>query len=71
MDFLGCLNDESFGPTVQGCRGDFDFTIMFEKIFFALIPTAVFIAVCLPRAVYLTRRPTIVGGAIFRNIKSV
>ncbi|KAI0376568.1 P-loop containing nucleoside triphosphate hydrolase protein [Hypomontagnella monticulosa] len=71
MDFRGCLNDDSFGPTVQGCRGDFDFTITFEMIFFALIPTAVFIAVCLPRAVYLARRPTIVGGTIFRNIKSV
>ncbi|KAI1780252.1 P-loop containing nucleoside triphosphate hydrolase protein [Hypoxylon cercidicola] len=70
MDFSGCLNDESFGPTVQGCRGDFDFTIMFEKIFFALIPSAVFIALCLPRVVYLTRKPAIVGGAFLQYIKA-
>lgn len=71
MEFSGCLNDESFGPTVQGCRGDFDFTLMFEKIFLALIPSAVFIAVCLPRVVYLTRKPAFVGGAFLRYIKSV
>ncbi|XXG97918.1 hypothetical protein Hte_004234 [Hypoxylon texense] len=70
MDFSGCLNDESFGPTVQGCRGDFDFTLMFEKIFFALIPSAVFIAICLPRVVYLVRKPAFVGGAFLRYIKS-
>lgn len=71
MDFSGCLNDESIGPTVQGCRGDFDFTIKFEKIFLDLIPTVVFIAICLPRIVVLARRPAIVGGAALRRAKSV
>ncbi|KAI0142611.1 ABC transporter type 1, transmembrane domain-containing protein [Hypoxylon sp. NC0597] len=71
MDFSGCLNDKAFGPTVQGCRGNFDFTIMFEKIFFALIPTAVFIAFSLPRVVLLVRRPVVVGGAFLRNLKLV
>ncbi|KAI0845220.1 P-loop containing nucleoside triphosphate hydrolase protein [Daldinia vernicosa] len=37
MDFSGCVNDELFGPTVRGCRGDFDFTIVFENVFFSLI----------------------------------
>jgi len=71
MDFSGCLNDESIGPTVQGCRGNFDFTIKFEKIFLDLIPTVVFIAICLPRIVILARRPAIVGGAALRRAKSV
>ncbi|KAI0843264.1 P-loop containing nucleoside triphosphate hydrolase protein [Hypoxylon sp. FL0890] len=71
MDFLGCLNDKAFGPTVQGCRGDFDFTIVFEKIFFTLIPTAVFIAFCLPRVVLLAHRPVIVGGGLLRSLKSI
>ncbi|KAI2615181.1 P-loop containing nucleoside triphosphate hydrolase protein [Hypoxylon sp. NC1633] len=70
MNFSGCLDDESFGPAVQGCRGDFDFTIKFEKIFFALIPTAVFIALSLPRVVLLARRPAIVDGALLRSVKS-
>lgn len=62
MEFSGCINDESLGPTVEGCRGGFDFTIKFEKIFFMLIPTTVFIAICLPRLLYLIRRPVIVDG---------
>ncbi|KAI8957592.1 P-loop containing nucleoside triphosphate hydrolase protein [Daldinia sp. FL1419] len=70
MDFSGCLNDESFGPTVQGCRSNFDFTIAFEKIFFALIPTAIFIAICLPRVMYLVRHPVIVDGNLLRGIKA-
>lgn len=71
MDFSGCLNDESIGPAVQGCRGDFDFTIKFEKIFFDLLPTAIFLATCLPRIVYLARRPAIVGGVFLRYAKLV
>lgn len=40
MDFSGCLNDGEnvLDPVVKGCRGDFDFTIQFETIFFSLIP---------------------------------
>lgn len=40
MDFSGCLNDSAdvFDPVVKGCRGNFDFTIQFETIFFSLIP---------------------------------
>lgn len=71
MDFSGCLNDDSIGPTVQGCRGDFDFTVKFEKIFLDLIPTVVFIAICLPRIVYLARKPGIVGGPALRRAKLV
>ncbi|KAI1382741.1 P-loop containing nucleoside triphosphate hydrolase protein [Hypoxylon trugodes] len=71
MDFSGCLNDNAFGPAVQGCRGDFDFTIIFEKIFFTIIPAAVFIAICLPQIVYLSRKPEITGGALLRSIKCV
>jgi len=72
MDFSSCPNDDLFGPAVEGCRGDFDFTIKFEKIFFALIPTSVFIAVSLTRVLFLaTRRKPIVEGALFRYLKLV
>lgn len=71
MDFSGCLNDEAFGPAVEGCRGDFDFTIKFESIFLSMIPAAIFIAVSLPRIVYLGRRPVIVGGSLLRIAKLV
>lgn len=71
MDFSGCLNDESLGPAVEGCRGDFDFTIKFEKIFLSMIPASIFIAASLPRIVHLKRQPTIVGGALLRIAKLV
>ncbi|KXX77725.1 Canalicular multispecific organic anion transporter 1 [Madurella mycetomatis] len=71
MDFSGCLDDESFGPTVRGCRGDFDFTIKFERIFFSLIPAPVFIALALARIVHLTRKPIIVSGRLLRVSKLV
>ncbi len=71
MDFAGCLDDESFGPAVRGCRDDFDFTIKFEKIFFALIPAPIFIALFLSRIVYLARKPAIVGGVFLRTAKLV
>ncbi|KAM7204723.1 canalicular multispecific organic anion transporter 1 [Naviculisporaceae sp. PSN 640] len=69
MDFSGCLNDEALGPAVEGCRGDFDFTIKFETIFLSMIPAAVFIAVSLPRIVHLKRQPNIIGGDVLRWAK--
>ncbi|KAF4629796.1 hypothetical protein G7Y89_g8347 [Cudoniella acicularis] len=69
MDFSGCLDDDSFGPAVHGCRDDFDFTIKFEKIFFSLIPASVFIALALTRTVFLLGRPEIVRGPILRGTK--
>ena len=71
MDFAGCLDDESFGPAVRGCRDDFDFTLKFEKIFFALIPASIFIALSLSRIVYLARKPAIVSGVLLRTAKLV
>ncbi|KAL2191494.1 hypothetical protein L209DRAFT_673580 [Thermothelomyces heterothallicus CBS 203.75] len=69
MDFSGCPDDASFGPAVRGCRGDFDFTIKFEKIFFSTIPPPVFVAFSLARIVYLARKPATVGGALLRTAK--
>ncbi|WYZ35872.1 hypothetical protein EsH8_X_000519 [Colletotrichum jinshuiense] len=64
-----CLNDDSLGPIVQGCRDDFDFTLRFERIFLAIIPAAVFIALSLPRIAYLSRKPRIVGAKSVQTIK--
>ncbi|KAK1590443.1 ABC transporter [Colletotrichum navitas] len=64
-----CLNDDSFGPVVRGCRDDFDFTVRFESIFLSIIPAAVFTAVSLPRIAYLSRRPRIVSAKSIETIK--
>ncbi|SPN96674.1 related to multidrug resistance protein [Cephalotrichum gorgonifer] len=69
MDPGPCLNDHSLGPSVSGCRDDFDFTLAFERIFFAILPGSLFIAACLARLAYLLPRPGIVSGAAFKYTK--
>ncbi|KAK2008949.1 ABC transporter [Colletotrichum eremochloae] len=64
-----CLNDNALGPAVQGCRGDFDFTLRFEAIFLTIIPASVFAALSLPRIAYLSRKPRIVGAKTVQTIK--
>lgn len=71
MELLRCVNDVSFGPAVEGCRGNFDFTLKFEKIILSILPSAIFIALSVPRGIYLVRRPIIVGGTTFRFTKIV
>jgi hypothetical protein len=71
MDFTGCLNDDAFGPSVLGCRGDFDFTLQFEKIFLSIIPSSIFVALALTRTAILVRKPTIVKGTAFKYTKLV
>ncbi|KAF4436891.1 ABC transporter [Fusarium austroafricanum] len=64
MAMSGCANDNSFGPVVKGCRGDFDFTLRFQRIIFDIVPAAIFIVIALIRVVYLAFKPRIVGGKI-------
>ena len=33
--------DDSFGPTVTNCRGDFDFTLLFEQSIMSIGPSAI------------------------------
>ncbi|KAI2628674.1 ABC multidrug transporter [Hypoxylon sp. NC1633] len=62
-------NDQSLGPGILGCRGDFDFTIRFEQLSFSLVPSAIFIVSSLWRISLLTRRPIIVGAPLLRLAK--
>ncbi|KAH6659515.1 ABC transporter [Truncatella angustata] len=51
--------DRSFGPrTEPGCRS-FDFTLLFEDLFFACLPAALFIALSPWNFVKLLRRPAL------------
>ncbi|KAI1078911.1 ATPase-like protein [Whalleya microplaca] len=67
--FSSCIGDDNFGPTVRGCRDDFDFTIKFENIILVLLPNALFIVICILRIIYLLHREHIVQGVLLRNIK--
>lgn len=70
MSLQDC-NDDSFGPTVQGCRGNFDFTKTFERIFFCIIPSALFLLSVGGRVYYLGRQPRIIKGTLFQLFKLV
>ncbi|KAI0407428.1 P-loop containing nucleoside triphosphate hydrolase protein [Xylaria palmicola] len=49
--------DGSFGPVVEnGCRGGFDFTVQFEELVLAILPTAIFLLFSPFRALALFRR---------------
>jgi hypothetical protein len=71
MDLSGCPGDSSFGPVILGCRGSFDFTLQFEKIFFSIIPLCIFIAASLARCIQLTRGPVVARGPVLRYTKMV
>ncbi|KAF5660407.1 major facilitator family transporter-associated [Fusarium heterosporum] len=51
--------DGLFGPSVwtEGCRGGFDFTLSFQESILNIIPSALFLVIAGPRAVYLLRSP--------------
>jgi hypothetical protein len=66
-----CVNDGSFGPAVQGCRGDFDFTQKFEQVVLSLIPTAVFLLLFCALVYRLAGRPRLVSGPYFQCTKMV
>lgn len=59
---MTCENDDTLGPVVRGCRGDFDFTILFEQTFFVLIPACLFIPLSLGSIAKLHRRPVVVSA---------
>ncbi|GAW18308.1 hypothetical protein ANO14919_077830 [Xylariales sp. No.14919] len=49
--------DESLGPAIgKDCRGGFDFTVQFEELVLAILPTAIFLLLAPFRALALLRR---------------
>lgn len=64
MDFADCISDKSFGPSVNGCRNGFDFTLKFELLFFATVPSAIFLILAVPRITSLYLQPII---AVWRS----
>ncbi|CAK7267892.1 hypothetical protein SEPCBS57363_002820 [Sporothrix epigloea] len=71
MDFSGCHDDDAFGPAVRGCRGDFDFTIRFEQLVLAIIPSSVFMPLVLARLLVLWQKPNLVAGRILLAAKLI
>lgn len=57
-----CQNDNTFGPFVQGCRDEFDFTLLFEETVFSIVPSACFLTLSAYRIWRMQGKPTSVGG---------
>jgi hypothetical protein len=66
-----CRNDLTFGPIVEGCRNDFDFTLLFEQIFFAIVPTSMFLVLAVLRISLLSSKQRLVGGGWLLTTKFV
>lgn len=72
MDFANvCEADFAFGPTVTGCRGDFDFTLLFEKTILSIVPSLAIIIALAVRLPQLRSKPAVIGGNWYRNLKLV
>ncbi|KAF2470780.1 P-loop containing nucleoside triphosphate hydrolase protein [Lindgomyces ingoldianus] len=71
MSILLCTNDDTFGPGVRGCRGDFDFTQVFEKIILSILPSTCFAILAGLRLTTISRRPRIIDNTILQNVKVV
>jgi len=65
-----CVNDNSFGVVV-GCRGNFDFTLKFELIIFAITPSCLFLASGLWRSCWLLGQPDLTSGRRLQITKQV
>ena len=66
-----CQNDSTFGPAVIGCRGNFDFTLLFEQVVLSIVPAGLFILLSIWRLTVITSCPTLIGGPQFRAAKLV
>ncbi|TGJ80985.1 hypothetical protein E0Z10_g7773 [Xylaria hypoxylon] len=49
--------EEWFGPTVTECRRAFDFTLLFEELFFKLLPSILFLVAAVARVAVLAKSP--------------
>ncbi|CAH0048134.1 unnamed protein product [Clonostachys solani] len=65
-----CPSDDTFGPIVHGCRDDFDFTLLFEHLFFTIVPCAIFIFASSYKITRLCRAEQIANGKLLQRIKS-
>jgi len=65
------INDNSFGPAVQGCRHNFDFTLIFEQSILSIVPAALLLIFAPPRVARLLRSGTKTFPSRLRSTKAV
>lgn len=67
----GCRNDYTLEPFVSGCRGDFDFTILFELVVLSILPAVCFLVISSHRIWRLRSRPVVIRGSLLSLSKLV
>ncbi|KAI3009272.1 hypothetical protein CBS147346_2163 [Aspergillus niger] len=60
MENIHVCGDDEFGPRVVHCRGDFDFTLLFEECFFSIAPSALLLLVLPLRYKQLWKHRTVI-----------
>ena len=63
--------DAVFGPAVEGCRDNFDFTFAFEDYFFSIAPSAILLLLTPLRLRHLFPKRRRVRGDAFKYAKLV
>lgn len=63
--------DRRFGPTVHGCRSQFDFTLCFEEWILTIVPSIVFIVLAVARIGVLYPRRAVLRSGWLRIAKLV
>lgn len=65
------LVDDTFGPYAHGCRGGFDFTLLFEEAILSILPLALLLIIIPFRISYLVRRTIKVNRSLLLPTKLV
>lgn len=68
---FSCLNDDTLGPVVHGCRDDFDFTVKFQQVVLSIVPSSIFIAAAFLRLAHLFRQQKVVDAVVLQWLKLV
>ena len=63
--------EDAFGPSVEGCFDDFDFTLLFEESILTIVPLAIFLVILPFRLVYLCKRKKVARGGLLHISKLV
>lgn len=66
-----CINDDTLGPFVRGCRDDFDFTLFFEHVILSIVPATIFIIAASARFLHLLGKKKVATAYRFQWLKIV
>lgn len=63
--------DDTLGPYARGCRGGFDFTLLFEETILSLSPLAIFLIIAPLRILFLFKKDKKVVQSPLLSLKLV